>query len=98
MAALTVFSAGSTSQGVLPGDSTLNTIQNQLASIVATGVKSGGTTNSLSAIGITLQSVGSLAIDSDALSNALQNKRSTVASLFNTTNGIAAQLNNDITN
>jgi len=98
MGTLTSFTQGASSQGVLLGDSTVNSIQNQLASIVATGVKSGNTTTSLATIGITLQADGTLSVDSDKLSDALQNDQSTVATLFNSTNGVAAQLNNNVTN
>ncbi|MFL9934623.1 flagellar filament capping protein FliD [Paraburkholderia sp. RL18-103-BIB-C] len=95
---LTSFSSGATSQGVLLGDSTLNMVQNQLASIVAAGVKNGNTTTSLASIGISLNADGSLSVDSDTLNNALKTNQSTVASLFNSTNGVAAQLNTSITN
>ncbi|HKR40280.1 MAG TPA: flagellar filament capping protein FliD [Paraburkholderia sp.] len=97
MAALTAFSSTSTSQGVLLGDSTLNMIQNQLATIVATGVTSGASKTSLASIGITLNADGSLSVDSGTLTSALQNNQSTVAKLFNSTNGVAAQLNTNIT-
>jgi flagellar hook-associated protein 2 len=55
MGALTQFSSGSSSQGPLLGDSTLNVIQNSLATIVANGVKSGTKSTSLGSIGITLR-------------------------------------------
>jgi flagellar hook-associated protein 2 len=97
MGTLTAFTAGSTSQGVLLGDSTLNLIQNQLASIVAGGVGTGSSKTTLSSIGITLQADGTLSADSTTLNNALQNNQSVLASLFNSTNGIAAQMNTDIT-
>jgi flagellar hook-associated protein 2 len=98
MGSLTAYSSTATTQGALLGDSTLNMVQNQLASIVATGVKSGNTTTSLASIGITLNADGSLSVDSDTLNSALQNNQSTVASLFNSTNGVAEQLNSNITN
>jgi flagellar hook-associated protein 2 len=98
MGTLTAFSSTSTSQGVLLGDSTLNMIQNQLATIVANGVKNGNTTTSLASIGVTLGADGTLSIDSTALNNALQNNQSTIATLFNSTNGVAEQLNTNITN
>ncbi|WP_415750488.1 flagellar filament capping protein FliD [Burkholderia sp. BCC1993] len=97
MGTLTSFSSGSKTQGPLLGDSTLNLIQNTLASVVASGVKSGGTTSSLGAIGISLQADGTLSVDSTTLNSALQSNQATVAKLFNSTNGIAEQLNSDIT-
>jgi flagellar hook-associated protein 2 len=97
MGALTAFSSTATSQGVLLGDSTLNMIQNQLASIVAGGVGSGSSKTTLASIGVTLQADGTLSLDSTTLDNALQNNQSALASLFNSTNGIAEQLNTNIT-
>ncbi|KXU89678.1 flagellar hook protein FliD [Paraburkholderia monticola] len=97
MSALTAFNANSTSQGVLIGDSTVAMIQNQLAQIVGSGVGTGSSKTTLAALGITLQSDGTLSIDDSTLSNALQNNQSAVSSLFNMTNGIAAQLDNNIT-
>ncbi|ABO53215.1 flagellar filament capping protein FliD [Burkholderia vietnamiensis] len=96
MGTLTSFSSSSKTQGPLLGDSTLNMIQNALASVVANGVKSGGTTSSLGAIGISLQADGTLSVDSTTLNSALESNQATVAKLFNSTNGIAAQLNSDI--
>jgi flagellar hook-associated protein 2 len=98
MGTLAQYTQGATTQGPLLGDSTLNTIKNALSSIVASGVKNGGTSQSLGSIGISLQADGTLQVDSAALTNALQNNSSTVASLFNSTNGIGAQLSTSITN
>ncbi|MBB5428135.1 flagellar hook-associated protein 2 [Paraburkholderia atlantica] len=98
MASLTAYNATSTSQGVLLGDSTLSMIQNQLAKIVGGGVGSGSSKTTLDAIGISLQADGTLSVDNTTLSNALQNNQSVVASLFNPTNGIAAQLDDNVTN
>jgi len=84
--------------GPLLGDSMANTIQNSLASIVGGGVGNGSASVTLAAIGITLNADGSLTTDSTALNTALTSAPSTVAALFNPTNGIAARLNNDITN
>ncbi|CAB3805052.1 flagellar filament capping protein FliD [Paraburkholderia fynbosensis] len=97
MGTLTAYSSTATSQGVLLGDSTLNMVQNQLASIVSTGVKNGNTTTSLASIGISLNADGSLTVDDDTLNSALKDNQSTVASLFNSTNGVAEQLNSNIT-
>ncbi|WP_321960150.1 flagellar filament capping protein FliD [Paraburkholderia sp. J7] len=97
MNAMTAFSSTSTSQGVLLGDATLSTIQNTLASIVASGVGKGSSANTLGTLGIELQADGTLSIDSTTLNNALQSNQSAVASLFNPTNGIAAQLDDRIT-
>ena len=84
--------------GPLLGDSMANTVQNTLANIISGGVKSGNSSLTLSSIGITLNEDGSLAVDNTALNTALTGSPATVASLFNTTTGIGAQLNNSITN
>jgi flagellar hook-associated protein 2 len=90
-------SSGASSHGPLLGDSTLNSIRNTLSTIVSGVVKSGGLSTSLSSIGITLQADGTLKTDSTALSTALQSNPATVAAIFNSTTGIAAKLNNNIT-
>ncbi|CAH2944839.1 MAG: Flagellar cap protein FliD, partial [uncultured Paraburkholderia sp.] len=78
MGTLAQYTSGATTQGPLLGDSTLNTIKNTLASIIAGGVKDGSTTNSLGSIGISLQADGTLQVDSTALNNALTNNSTTV--------------------
>ncbi len=98
MGTLTQFTSGATTQGPLLGDSTLNTIKNTLASLVTTGVKSGSSTLTLSSIGITLQADGTLQADSTKLNTALQNNPASVAALFNSTNGVGAQMSTAITN
>jgi flagellar hook-associated protein 2 len=94
---LTTYNSASSTQGPLLGDSTLNSIQRQLSTIVATGVKNGNTTTSLASIGISLQADGTLSVDSTKLTTALQSNQSTVAALFDSTTGVAAQLNTEIT-
>ncbi|VBS05730.1 flagellar hook-associated protein 2 [Burkholderia pseudomallei] len=95
----------SQSAGPLLGDSTLNMIRNSLARVVGAGVTTGGSTTSLASIGIKFadgssssQTDGALTIDTAKLNAALQNSPSTVAALFNSTNGIGAQLNTTIQN
>jgi flagellar hook-associated protein 2 len=100
MSTLTSFSSGSTSQGPLLGDSTLQTIKNTLANIIGGSVGSGSTGTTLAAIGITLKddpADGTMVVDNNALNTALTSSPATVASLFNSTNGIAEQLNASIT-
>jgi flagellar hook-associated protein 2 len=100
MATLTSYNSSSSSQGPLLGDSTLQTIQNTLANIVGGAVGSGSTGTTLAAIGITLKddpADGTMVINNTTLSTALTASPATVASLFNTTNGIAEQLSSSIT-
>ena len=93
MSSLSAFSsAGSSANGALVGDSMLTTIQTTLGNIVS-GTAGGST---LSALGISLQSDGQLTIDTTTLTNAVTNDPAQVASVFNSTNGIAEQLNTSI--
>ncbi|VBB12143.1 flagellar filament capping protein FliD [Burkholderia stabilis] len=98
MGSLSSFSSGASSQGPLLGDSTLNTIKNALASIVASGVSGTGSTVNLASIGVTLQADGTLQVDNTALNGALQSNPSGVATLFNSKTGIGQQLTTNITN
>ncbi|AYQ36835.1 flagellar hook-associated 2 domain-containing protein [Burkholderia aenigmatica] len=98
MGTLTQFTAGAASQGPLLGDSTLSTVKNTLASLVTQGVKSGSSTITLSSIGITLQADGTLQTDSTKLNTALQSNPASVAALFNSTNGVGAQMSTAINN
>ncbi|KIG02414.1 flagellar filament capping protein FliD [Caballeronia concitans] len=83
--------------GVLLGDSMMNTIKNTISSTISKAIGSGTSAVNLASIGITLQPDGTLKTDETALTNALTNNAGTVASLFNSTNGVAAQLNNSLT-
>ena len=93
MSSLSAFSsAGSSANGALVGDSMLTTIQTTLGNIVS-GTAGGST---LSALGISLQSDGQLTVDTTTLTNAVTNDPAQVASVFNSTDGIAEQLNTSI--
>ncbi|WP_321794174.1 flagellar filament capping protein FliD [Caballeronia sp. J97] len=96
-ASLTSYDSTASSQGALLGDSMMNTIKNTLAGMISKGIGTGTSKVNLASIGITLQPDGSLSTDEDALTDALTNKSGTVASLFNSTDGVAAQLNNSLT-
>lgn len=94
---LTSFDSTSSSQGALLGDSMMNTIKNTIASTISKAIGTGASKVNLASIGIALQPDGTLKTDEDALTDALTNNSGTVASLFNTTDGVAAQLNNSLT-
>jgi len=80
------------------GNALLTGIQNQIEGVVQ-GLVSGGSSavNSLASIGVTTQSDGTLALDSSTLQNALSSNFSAVSQLFSSNNGIAAQLNTQLT-
>ncbi|HEM7880311.1 TPA: flagellar filament capping protein FliD [Burkholderia contaminans] len=98
MGALSSYTPGASAQGALIGDSTLHTIRNSLASIVARGVpnKDGNGHTNLAAIGVSLEKDGTLRADSAKLDIALTGNPSGVAHLFNSTNGIGKQLTDQI--
>ena len=73
--------------GALQGDSTMTTVQNQLVSILQTPTS--GTTGPykyLTELGITLQTDGTLSLDSTKLNSALQTNVNNVAQVFTNTN------------
>ncbi|MGG2042635.1 flagellar filament capping protein FliD [Burkholderia gladioli] len=102
--AVATFNSSNPSQsGPLFGDSTLNSIQNQLAAVLGGAVNSNGATATLKALGITIadgsnssQPAGTLVVDQTALTTALQSTNA-AATLFNGTNGMGAQINKAIT-
>ncbi|SMG02534.1 flagellar filament capping protein FliD [Burkholderia singularis] len=105
LSALSTDSSGMQSAGPLLGDSALNTVSNSLARIVGGSVKTDGVNVSLASLGIKFadgstsgQPDGSLTIDTAKLNTALQSNPSSVAALFNSTNGIGKQLNDSIQN
>jgi flagellar hook-associated protein 2 len=71
---------------------TQNQIQQALYSLVGTS-----SDNSLASIGITTNSDGSLSLNSNTLQTALSSNFNAVSQLFSSSNGIAAQLNSQIT-
>lgn len=78
------------SQGApLLGDSMLNGIRNELASLVGKGVSSSNGALTLGAIGISLKD-GILSIDDAALTSAITNFPDKVSTLFDSSTGIAA--------
>ncbi|EKS68985.1 flagellar hook-associated protein 2 [Burkholderia sp. SJ98] len=83
--------------GALLGDSMMNSIKNTISSTISRAIGTGKDQVNLASIGIALQPDGSLKTDEDALTDALTNKSGTIASLFNSTNGVAAQLNKSLT-
>ncbi len=77
--------------GSLAGDGTVRLMMDQLRGIFMTGA-SGGTLSSLSQVGITTQTDGTLKLDSTALNNALANNYSDVTNLFSSASGFTTRL------
>ncbi|WP_176040611.1 flagellar filament capping protein FliD [Burkholderia stabilis] len=103
MGALTSYTEGANAQGALIGDSTLNTIRNSLASIVARGVDGAPTAENgsghvnLLSIGIKLEKDGTLKVDSAKLDSTLSANPSAVARLFDPKSGLGTRLTEQIT-
>jgi len=92
------YDASSGTAGPMLGNALLSGIQNQIEGVVH-GLISGASSsdNSLASIGVTTQGDGTLALSASALQNALSSNFTGVSQLFSSTNGIAAQLNTQLT-
>lgn len=90
-------SSGTTvTRGALAGDVTFMNLQMQLQNVLMGQVNSAqsGNPNSLSAIGITLNTDGTLSISNQStLTSAITANPSAVVDLFNSSDGIAVQMN-----
>ncbi|GAB2869793.1 flagellar filament capping protein FliD [Paraburkholderia jirisanensis] len=93
----TAFDSTGATTGALLGDPTVNQLNNSLSSIIASSVGTGSSATGLAALGISLNADGTLTVDNNALTTALQSNQAGVEQVFNSTNGIGAQLNNVIT-
>jgi flagellar hook-associated protein 2 len=97
-AALTAFDPtqqkGSQAAALL-GDSMLNGIRNELATVVGKGVSSTNGTLTLGSIGVSLKD-GMLSIDDATLTSALTNFPDKVSALFDANTGIAATVMNRV--
>jgi len=81
--------------GVLLGDNTLTSVQNQIASVLSNSVK-GNSIGTLANLGITRNADGTLSLDTTKLASAFQTNPSAVKNLFTGTNGYATNLNTAI--
>ena len=80
---LTAYDATTKKAGLLLGDATTQSVQDQIRRTLSTAVNGlGGGVTSLAQIGITFQKDGSLAVDSGKLSTALSTKFTDVGGLF----------------
>ncbi|RDS81858.1 flagellar filament capping protein FliD [Dyella psychrodurans] len=91
------YDASTGEAGVLLGDPTLAALQTQLSNVLGSTVH-GNSIGNLASLGITRNADGTMALNSQTLSTALTNSPSTVQNLFDSTNGIANQLNSLVTN
>jgi len=92
------YDAASGTAGPMMGNALLTGIKNQIQSALYSVVNTGSSTyNSLASVGITTNSDGTLSLNQNTLSTALATNFSAVSSLFSGTNGVAANLNSQIT-
>jgi len=90
-------SPGSANNGPLLGNSTVQTIMSQVKLMLTSKVaSSSGSYNSLSQLGFNFDKKGVLSVDSTVLDAALSTDLTSVSNVFNSTNGIATQLNTKI--
>lgn len=81
--------------GSLAGDGSLRAMMSQLQGIFNTPATpaAGGKLNYLAQIGISLQTNGTLSVDSTVLNTAMSNNFSDVSNLFSSTTGFATRMN-----
>jgi flagellar hook-associated protein 2 len=96
LAGLSSFDPNTGTAGAFLGNPVLTGTQNQLQRALYSIVGSSNY-NSLASIGITTQSDGTLSLNSNTLQTALSTNFSAVSRLFSGTQGIASQLNTQIT-
>lgn len=93
---LSSYDATSHSAGVLLGDTTLSSVQRQIAAVLGSRV-GGNSIGSLAALGVTRQPDGTMALDSTKLASALRSNPSVVQDLFTGPQGYATRLNTTLT-
>lgn len=97
-AQLASYDAASQTAGPMLGDATLANIRSQLSMTLSnTGGSNASGPRTLADIGITLQSDGTLQLDTGKLNNLLGSNPSQVAALFGGTSGYGTRLNNLLT-
>jgi flagellar hook-associated protein 2 len=94
------YTAGASSQPPLFSDASVQQAQEMLSTDMNYFMSSNGTINSLSAMGVSLQQDGTLAVDSDTLNSVLSSDYGGVQSFLQgngSTTGFANQVSNDLT-
>jgi flagellar hook-associated protein 2 len=83
--------------GSLTGDPSVDLVQEQLLSALASGMSGNNGVVNLQSIGIDMQDDGTLSVDSTTLNDALQNNFSAVQNLFQSTSGVGQTLQTTLT-
>ncbi len=84
-------------EGVLAGDSMLQSLQSSLLDMISTAVSGAGQYTNLQSMGIEMQNDGTLQIDTSTLSSALSSDYSDVQSFFQGTSGWGEIANKEMT-
>ncbi len=84
-------------EGVLGGDSMLQTLQSELLNLVSSSVSGAGPYINLQSLGIEMQNDGTLQINSSTLSSALSSDYSDVQNFFQSTSGWGQLANTEMT-
>ncbi len=95
------YTPGATSQPPLFADSSLQSVQQALYNDVNYAIGGNGSYNTLASLGVTLQSDGTLQVDSGTLDTAIASDSSAVQNFFQQSsgaNGFAINFGNDLTN
>jgi flagellar hook-associated protein 2 len=88
---------GNSANGALLGDSTVQTVITQVKNVINGKVSSAtGDYNSLNQIGITFDKKGVMTLDTTILKTALTTNLTSVGNVFASTNGVATQLNSNL--
>ncbi len=94
---LRAYDASSKTAGPLLGDALLNGIESQIRRMITEPVSGASSPyNTLTSLGITTTSTGTLQLDSAKLTRALDAGSNTVADVFGSKNGVAARLDSFI--
>jgi flagellar hook-associated protein 2 len=81
---VTAYNASTKSGAILMGDFAVGTLNSQLHEMLNTPIKGAGALSSLSDVGVTFQTDGTLAVDQTKLNKALSSNFNDVAALFDT--------------
>ena len=89
---LATSAGGATPAGSLAGNETVSALKNQMQSVLDTAA-SGGTLQYLAQIGVSLQTDGTLSVNSTTLNNALTSNFKDVTNLLTSSTGVLTSLN-----
>jgi flagellar hook-associated protein 2 len=88
----TQYNSSTGTTGTLTGDTSVDFVQQQLLSSIASSMSGNNGVVNLQSIGIEMQDDGTLSVDSTTLNNALENNFSAVQNLFQSTSGVGQTL------